>query len=47
MSTSEKLLPQVGGLGLSIGRLLSDAGFQGLVLLQMEDRNAQIYELAT
>ena len=47
MSTSTKLLPQAGGLGLSVGRLLVGADFQGLVLLQMEDRNAQTYELAT
>ena len=47
MSTSEKLLPQAGGLGLSVDRLLADVDFQGLVLFQMEDRNAQTCELAT
>jgi hypothetical protein len=47
MSTSVKLLPQVGGLGLSVGRLLADDDFQGLVLFQMGDRNAQTCELAT
>ena len=46
MSTSEKLLPQAGGLGLSTGRLLFDADFQGLVLPQMEDPNIQTCELA-
>ena len=47
MSTSEKLLPQAGGLDLFVGLLLVDADFQGLVHLQMEDRNAQTCELAT